>query len=169
MALIECSECKRQISSDAKKCPQCGAKQKKPTSLFTWVVGGVLGAGMIAGIVHSNNAEQTRAAEEAQRVANLTPEQRAREARDKAQLEVIHTAQSACEDFVLKSLHDPSGADLDRFSQYPAKEIKPSVFLVQVTGKAKNGFNATRQLTANCTVSRGADGGWTLVSLKELR
>lgn len=37
MALQKCHECSAQVSDNAKACPQCGAKIKKPTS--RWVIG----------------------------------------------------------------------------------------------------------------------------------
>lgn len=41
MALVKCQECAAQISTGAESCPSCGAKQKKKTSTFTWVMGGL--------------------------------------------------------------------------------------------------------------------------------
>ena len=38
MALIQCKECAKEVSSKAKVCPSCGAKVPKKTSLFTWLV-----------------------------------------------------------------------------------------------------------------------------------
>lgn len=38
MALRRCKECGNEISSRAESCPHCGAKAKKKTSLFTWMV-----------------------------------------------------------------------------------------------------------------------------------
>lgn len=43
MALITCHECKQQISSEAKACPQCGAKPKKGIGLGTIVLVGIVG------------------------------------------------------------------------------------------------------------------------------
>lgn len=37
MALIKCPECSREISSEAKSCPGCGVKQKRKTSIVTWI------------------------------------------------------------------------------------------------------------------------------------
>ena len=36
MALIKCHECEHEISKSAKTCPNCGAKNKKRTSGWTW-------------------------------------------------------------------------------------------------------------------------------------
>lgn len=42
MALIKCRECGAEISKKAESCPKCGAKQSKPTSLFTWIITGLV-------------------------------------------------------------------------------------------------------------------------------
>ena len=38
MALIQCKECKAQVSASAKACPQCGANVPKKTSIISWIV-----------------------------------------------------------------------------------------------------------------------------------
>ena len=38
MALKNCNECNKEVSSKAKTCPNCGAPIKQKTSLFTWLV-----------------------------------------------------------------------------------------------------------------------------------
>lgn len=38
MALVKCKECGSEVSTKAKKCPSCGAKAPKKTSLVTWFV-----------------------------------------------------------------------------------------------------------------------------------
>lgn len=47
MALIKCPECGGQVSNTAGKCPHCGAKTPKKTSLVTWVVAGIAGLVMV--------------------------------------------------------------------------------------------------------------------------
>lgn len=37
MALIECLECKRQISDQAEACPGCGARRPKEPRSFAWL------------------------------------------------------------------------------------------------------------------------------------
>ena len=43
MALKNCKECGNQISTKAKKCPNCGAKAPKRTSILIWALVGVIG------------------------------------------------------------------------------------------------------------------------------
>ena len=39
MALIKCTECRTEISSEAASCPKCGNPAKPKTKLSTWIVG----------------------------------------------------------------------------------------------------------------------------------
>lgn len=57
MALIACKECKAQISSEAKSCPQCGAAPPKKTSMATWFVGGLMVFVVGSMIVNANRTE----------------------------------------------------------------------------------------------------------------
>lgn len=52
MALVKCTECGSQVSTEAKACPSCGARPPKRTSLVTWIVGGIF-AVAVANIVIS--------------------------------------------------------------------------------------------------------------------
>jgi len=47
MALIKCKECGHQISKNAETCPNCGAKNKKKTSVITWICAGMLGLAVL--------------------------------------------------------------------------------------------------------------------------
>lgn len=67
MALIKCKECGAQVSTQAKNCPSCGAKVKKPTSKITWIFLGLMIFGVIGAMIgggtstttdsHSNSTE----------------------------------------------------------------------------------------------------------------
>lgn len=46
--LIKCKDCDREISKNAKTCPGCGAKNKKKTSLLSWVILGLFVCFIIA-------------------------------------------------------------------------------------------------------------------------
>ena len=47
MAMIECHECRSQISSEAKVCPSCGMAPAKGTSVISLVVVGLIGIFMV--------------------------------------------------------------------------------------------------------------------------
>lgn len=50
MAMIKCEECGAQVSTEAKACPSCGAKPKKPTSRLALGIAGLVLFGIIYGI-----------------------------------------------------------------------------------------------------------------------
>lgn len=76
MALVQCPECKAQISSDAKKCPQCGAKQKRPVGWIAKGFGAILVIAMVKCSYDQSvkppppqkSPEQIKAEEEADRI-----------------------------------------------------------------------------------------------------
>lgn len=68
MAMIECKECKKSVSSTAKTCPNCGAKNKRGVPWWAWVVGipSVLFAGaLIIGATTSREMSQYYAKQQA--------------------------------------------------------------------------------------------------------
>ena len=60
MALITCKECKQQVSDGASACPHCGAKVKKKTSAFTWIVTAILGFIVIGMVTGGNDGTSNR-------------------------------------------------------------------------------------------------------------
>ena len=58
MALIKCTECGKEISSKAKICPHCGAKNKKRTSPSAWII--LILALIFAFIYFSNTGTDNR-------------------------------------------------------------------------------------------------------------
>ncbi len=50
MALMACQECGAKVSTEAKACPSCGVKPKKPTSRLALGIAGLVLFGIIYGI-----------------------------------------------------------------------------------------------------------------------
>lgn len=51
MALIECPDCKHQVSTDAQTCPQCGARTKpKPFKWWLWAPLGLVAMFLLYGL-----------------------------------------------------------------------------------------------------------------------
>jgi DNA-directed RNA polymerase subunit RPC12/RpoP len=50
MSLLKCHECSNEVSSEAKACPKCGAKVKKPTSLIAKIVLALLGVAILSSL-----------------------------------------------------------------------------------------------------------------------
>lgn len=51
MALTKCPECSGTISTEAEKCPHCGAARKKKTSAVTWAVLWLIVAGILSSLI----------------------------------------------------------------------------------------------------------------------
>ena len=74
-----------------------------------------------------------------------------------------------CQELVKRTLHDPDSAEFDPSYDYYREKSKDGVYLVQVTLRAKNGFNALRQMVVNCKLRHTATNGLQLVGLKQIR
>lgn len=53
MALIECTECKKEVSSEAANCPHCGVRIKAKPKIWRWVFGVPLGGFALIMIIGS--------------------------------------------------------------------------------------------------------------------
>jgi len=127
-------------------------------------------AGLIVGLVEARKY-QDQYSDEAQQAryrAAMTPEQRAEVDSAKALVEDRKLAQLACQQFVKRSLHDPEGSELGLAETFLATREGNGTWVVIVTGRARNGFDALRELTASCKVSRQG-GNTQLISLTEIR
>jgi len=175
MALIDCHECGKSISSKAKTCPQCGAKRKSH-------VGRLLLAYVILSIILGSGAKTMISIEKAEkdkletaRVAALTPEQRAAEMKQraseqKAQAEAGKetTAVYVCRDFIKKTLKDPDSVEfIGMSSETPVTKEKDGLYKVGVAARAKNSFGATVPSVFLCRARYVGGDNWTLVSMKE--
>ncbi len=66
MALIICKDCSKEFSSDAKRCPHCGAKKplNKLIKYFLYFFGALTGFNMALMLVLSHNRPHTPPAED---------------------------------------------------------------------------------------------------------
>ena len=71
MALVKCKECGKEVSIKAESCPQCGAKGKKKTSIFTWLVLFLIIAAVYGGI--SGTSTVTKSSDQASSVTSSKP------------------------------------------------------------------------------------------------
>src|SRR5271169_1759313 len=58
MALIECKECKHQVSDTAKICPSCGKQMPKKLSIIHWTGIVLFGLIIFGALVGHNNSQQ---------------------------------------------------------------------------------------------------------------
>lgn len=109
MALINCHECGKPVSTEAKKCPSCGATvkipklPKKPMSKFMLWFLAAAGASTVAMVmVNASDVTASKKAEDA-RMAAMTPEQRSQVQAQKAAQEATSKAQKNKQDAVDKA------------------------------------------------------------------
>lgn len=164
MALIKCKECGAKVSTTAKACPQCGASAPKQTSGCAWIALIFFGIPMIAGIAYQASTGPARkaeeAAKEAQRVAALSPEQKAEELRNSR----VYSGKSACRINAKEVMKDPSSAEFVGYGSATAS-TDGSTVSVPVTYRAKNSFGAIVPSTVICTVRLNGEM-WVPVELK---
>lgn len=84
MAMLKCHECGGGVSSDAKACPSCGAKVKKPTSKLAWLIAGLFAFVLYQCVASNNEADLKKTA-----TPPKTPEQIAKEAAEMAENQII--------------------------------------------------------------------------------
>lgn len=140
MALVTCKDCKREFSTDVKRCPNCGAKPPHKTVRWLKVVlCAVFGIPLIGAIVGGGESDHSSPRD------YVLP---------------------YCMAFIKDSLHDPDSAEFDRNTQLPIA-IGDDKYRMIVALRAKNGFGSLRHFAIDCTV-RANGKSWSLVSLKEL-
>lgn len=119
MAVKNCKECGKQVSTKAKKCPHCGAKAPKRTSLLVWVLIGVIG--YVFYMVGQGNLDTAPSKAE----SSLSAEQQAeieREAERRAQASYERDLVYEAKKTVAASLKDPDSAQFrDVFFNETAK------------------------------------------------
>lgn len=150
MALIKCHECGKDISTEAKTCPACGAKVKKPKKPvgpvgFFFVL--VFGMVVYAMVSESENKAQ-READETARERAKTPEQRAKEKAQSAKRDAQLQAAAVGALALKRAMKDPTAFDLTSLVlkpngtacyEYRAKNsfgaILPSSAVLSASGK----------------------------------
>jgi len=169
MALAKCKECGADISTEAKTCPKCGVskpvKPGKKSSRGAFIVFGVFLVVLYIAMSpvkemqkQDKEQEAARVTQEAARVASLTPEQRAAEAKAKEERAKTEAAKKAVEE------KDKAKANAKRDAQLQmagagaltlksamkdpeAFELKSLIVKPNGTAcyeyRAKNGFGAT--------------------------
>lgn len=147
MALHSCKECRKEISTDARKCPSCGAKQrmgclgKGLLGLLVLVVG----SGVIQSIANDRKTPEERHADSVD--VNLTG------------------ARLLCQQRGRALLRAPSTAEFENPTSGFGKDLGKNRFHVQTYVDAQNGFGAMVRTTLDCKVAHIGDT-YVLLSFK---
>ncbi len=129
MALIHCKECNAQISSEAKACPHCGAKVKKPSGCLKW--GGIFFIIIIVASMFGKAPDSTTTEPE----VALTPEQQHQKRIEKG-FSSWDGSHKQLEKFIKQNMHDP-----DSYEHVKTTYIDTGkALIIETTYRGKNGF-----------------------------
>jgi hypothetical protein len=146
MSLISCSACGNKISSHAKTCPQCGARNTKQS----WGIGKKLVAGFFilwvgASVMQSVRRTHEDSAIEARRQKDWTDTLR------------YGAVKKACKDTVLTRLKAPSTSEFPQPIDVRSNKNDPTVYFVLGAVDAQNSFGAKLRQEYVCKLKAGAD------------
>lgn len=133
MALITCKECKKQVSTTAKTCPNCGAKVKKPVGVIGIIFAGIFGLS----VYQCSSTAEHISSNSAAREAAKTPAQKSAEAADRAADSRRFDIAFDVAKHIKTNAKDPSSV---KFAQIG---VSGDGTIVCATYRAKNSFNAT--------------------------
>ncbi len=139
MALVTCKECGGRVSTKAAACPSCGAAMPKRTKISTWIFGGVFAlvvGSCVSGWGDARNASDRANAERVAIEAQKTPEQRAAEAKHKAEQERKFQFVVMALKLVKSSTKNPASFEVVSVALLDAGPVC-------ITYRGTNSFNAT--------------------------
>jgi uncharacterized membrane protein YvbJ len=155
MALVKCRECGKDVSTEAKACPSCGAKvakykePKKPLSpIIKYSLIGVVAFVFISTYIQNQSPEHVQAEENHQDIG---------------------MAEVVCKMAFEKSAKNPNSVEWirpERKFMFTNDEKTKALSTQPV--RAKNSFNAAVKSVAVCNLEK-TGGKWELVSIKELK
>ncbi len=193
MALLKCAECGKNVSSEAKKCPSCGAKvrlPKKPTSpILKFALLGIAAMAIVI-MYMSGQASKEIAQADQDRLAAMTPEKRSTEvARRQAQaasaaaataaqaqaasvadalLHDVGMAEVTCSMYAEKRAHDPSSVEWIADEKNFAYTSKDSTHATSVQAmRAKNAMGALVRGAVKCALVKDSTG-WNVAKFEQL-
>ena len=106
MPIVKCHECGKDVSTQAKTCPSCGVKVKKPTSRALKLIGLACVIGVIGTAITGNNTPPP------QQSAALSPEQRATDDTAKAKRDLQLQTAAAVALRLKRATKDPAAFEL---------------------------------------------------------
>lgn len=148
MAIVKCHECGADVSTEAKACPKCGAKVKRPASRTKKLLYSLVAVVVVAGVVAQQQNPEKRAAEAAARDGQV------------AQLQAGRAAMNALK----SSLRDPDSMKLD------AVRVSDDRQIVCIEYRARNGFGGVNRSMAVFVdrKQQATDAAWNKHCLKPM-
>lgn len=147
MSIEKCRECGKDVSSEAKACPHCGASEPVPPKGVGKIV--TIAAIIFAIYVGAQCSDSTNAPNKTATPASPRPP---------TEEELKSSARHMCSEFVKRSAHDPRSLDWDRRFEWPVRHLSEDTWEVDMKFRGKNGFGATVLNTKTCGIRvRGED------------
>lgn len=145
MALRPCKECGDKISTEAEACPRCGAKQPKPTSRWTILIGGLFAIFVAKSVFTRADAPSAPPPPEP------TAEQKAATAKGDREINIVLNGAN----WLKSSMKKP-----ETFKLLKAGMIDGKVICYEY--QARNSFNdvTTGRHVISDTVNSGSDEAW---------
>lgn len=128
MALVKCSECSSEISTEAKRCPKCGAKVRRPAGPIGMVLAGLFLVAVFSSAYESDDEARVRVANEP------TPEEKAAAELAAKQYSTRAAAARIVQTAIKRSLYDPDSI------KYVGLWVSDDADLVCADYRAKNAF-----------------------------
>lgn len=164
MALVQCKDCNQQFSTDAKRCPACGAKKPK-TPKVPWkerkALKVIVSIFLLSAVMNAIQGPPPKP----------TPEQ----AKLNKQNEALNTAKYYCREMISKALHDPESvvyeekyAPADYGGVVKIKGSKNLKFEVQTVLRARNKFGAYTRNVVECEYLYTPEGKTIPMGMKGL-
>lgn len=168
MPLVSCKDCQQEFSTDAKRCPQCGAKKSRPPKR-SWKQNKTLN--ILAGLFLLGLFMQAFTPKSKTSTQIQTPEQ----IRLSKRVEDLNTAKYYCREQISKSLNDPASAQYvnkytvqDYGAFVKSKDGKVEMIEVQTSLRAKNAFGAIIMKTIECDYIYTSEGKTIPMAIKGL-
>lgn len=139
MPIINCPECKNNVSDQAKVCPHCGYSLPKKSNILT-ILGVLLAFFIIFALLGQTPTDD--------------------------QYYVKLNAYNACESYIKPTLKNPESADFDTSNAFVTLQENNRIN-VTLTVRATNSFNAIVPTTFNCSVINQNDS-FTVESIQEI-
>lgn len=171
MAVKKCKKCGTEVSTEAVKCPKCGARQWKSTPFGIWFAVGIFAlvayqcSTMIDERERRDAAKEMAKAKEAAKEAAKTPEEKAADIREREISYLKDDAKVKCRKFVEYTLKAPATAEFPSYSDFHAASVGGGRYGVVGYVDAQNSFGAKIRTQFACTL-QNTGNTWKLVELK---
>lgn len=153
MTLLNCKECTKQVSTQAKRCPNCGARApRKPVPRMVIIITIILW-GLMLYACHDTSKEP------------ITSEDKAKQSVENIQSAMRYAAYQ-CGYSVKKILNDPESAQInyDNVSTTPKIKNGAAWWAVLLPVRAKNPYSAMIYAVYECHVQK-IDNDWKTLSV----